>query len=220
MVRSTRPENHANKRFSSFHNVEAKSYQSKMKQNNSTELSSNSFLKVYNKCPPPDPNSVFFPAFLMVFGLFWARVRPLRLLWVQTFWRLRWVVAWEGGPQSTFPKKCRSPIQNLNKIQKNTYLGSGEVWWAIFTVNIIRRLTQKLRRIILLQFVTFRIHLRKDRKKTHHFHDFRISGRAHDSQNQYSLSVETPRYSKYFKKKRILFGKQYVEKFYFGNSEF
>ena len=46
------------------------------------------------------------------------------------------------------------------------HLGSEGVWGAIFTVNIKKRVAQKLRRIIVLRFglVPFRIHFRKARQ--------------------------------------------------------
>ena len=43
--------------------------------------------------------------------------------------------------------------------------------------------------------------------ETPSFHDFGISGRVHDSQNQYYLSLETPGYIKQFKKMQKSFQK-------------
>ena len=71
------------------------------------------------------------------------------------------------------------------------------VWGSIFNVNIIRRIAQKFRRIMLLHFglVTFRIQIGKTRKHVI-FMFFGLGGRVHDSQNQYYLSLEIPEYSK------------------------
>ena len=58
MVISAKSENHKNEGF--------ESYQSKMKQNNSTQLSGHSFLKTYGKNgtpDPPKPQTVFFSHF-------------------------------------------------------------------------------------------------------------------------------------------------------------
>ena len=78
---------------------------------------------------------------------------------------------------------------------------------AIFTVNIIKRLAQKLLRIIRPHFglVTFKIHFRKTRKPIM-FMVFGLGGRDHDSQNQYYLSWDAPEYSKIVQEKtRIIF---------------
>ena len=65
------------------------------------------------------------------------------------------------------------PVENPSKSGENPNLGSGGSG-AIFIVSFIKRLAQKLRRIILLHFglVTFRIHLKKTRKP----YIFMISG--------------------------------------------
>ena len=66
MDMSTRFENHENDGFPGFPKMNPRSYWSKMKQNNSTELSGHSFLKTYNENAPqasPDPKSVTFPGF-------------------------------------------------------------------------------------------------------------------------------------------------------------
>ena len=64
-------------------------------------------------------------------------------------------------------------------------------------VNIIKRIAGKLRRIILLHFglVTCRFHY-WETLKPFMFMDFGPSGRDHDSQNQYDLSLEAPGHSK------------------------
>ena len=68
----------------------------------------------------------------------------------------------------------------------------------------MERLAQKLRRIILLQFglVTFRMNFGKTQKDLM-FMVSGLAGRVHDSQNQYYLSLETPRYLQPFKKNKI-----------------
>ena len=72
--------------------------------------------------------------------------------------------------------------------------GSGR---PFFIVSIIKRLAQKLRRIILPHFglVTFGIHFRETRKPIIVM-IFGPTGRDHDPQNQYYLNLETPRCSK------------------------
>ena len=79
---------------------------------------------------------------------------------------------------------------------KNPDLGSRGLG-VIFNVNIIKRLTQKLHRMILLHvgLVTFRIHFRETRKPFIVM-VFGPSRRDHDSQNQYYWSLETPNDSK------------------------
>ena len=64
-----------------------------------------------------------------------------------------------------------SPLKNPGKSGKIQDLGSGAVWGAISTRNFLKKLAQKLRRIILLHFGlrTFRFHF----GKTIHFHGFR-----------------------------------------------
>ena len=62
-----------------------------------------------------------------------------------------------------------------------------------FIVNIIKRIAQRLRRIILLHFGTSNLYLGFvfGKPENHHFHDFRNSGRAHDSPNQYYFIGDT-----------------------------
>ena len=74
-------------------------------------------------------------------------------------------------------------------------LASGGVWRAIFIVNLITRLAEKLHRIILLDLglVTFRIHFGKTQQVIN-FMFFGPSGHDHDSPNQLFLIWETPRY--------------------------
>ena len=67
----------------------------------------------------------------------------------------------------------------------------------IFTVDIMNRITGKLRRILLLDFglITFKIHYWKTRKHLM----FMVSGpggRDHDSKNQLILILKSPRNSK------------------------
>ena len=60
-------ENHENHGFSGSPIMKSKSYESEMKQNNSTELFGYSFNNIYNKNGPPDPldpKPAFFPNFL------------------------------------------------------------------------------------------------------------------------------------------------------------
>ena len=94
------------------------------------------------------------------------------------------------------------PRKTKNKQEKKR--GMGRVCGGIFIVNVvIERLTQKLHRIILLQFglVTFRIHFRKTRKPFM----FMVSGPGghdHDSQNQLFSTLETRRRESERKKDR------------------
>ena len=71
-------------------------------------------------------------------------------------------------------------------------IASGWGLGAIFTVNSNKIFAQKLRIIILLHFWTsdFSIALWEN-PKAHHFHDFQIFGRVHDSQNQLILLLDT-----------------------------
>ena len=61
--------NHEIEGFSGFRKVKSKSCKSKMKQNDSMELSGHYFLKTYNKNGPPDspnlpdPQTSIFPGF-------------------------------------------------------------------------------------------------------------------------------------------------------------
>ena len=76
-------------------------------------------------------------------------------------------------------------------------MGSGGILGDHLIVFFIKRLSQKLRIMILLHFgfVTFRFAFRKTRKVII-FMFVGLGGRAHDSQNQYYLSLETPGDSK------------------------
>ena len=104
-------------------------------------------------------------------------------------------------------------MENLGKSGKKSDFGSGGVLGAIFIVNIMKRIVQKLCRTILLHFglVFFRIHFGKTKKVTISMF-FGFGGLAHDSPNQCYSSLETPGYSKWFKKNpesfllNILFG--------------
>ena len=81
------------------------------------------------------------------------------------------------------------PVESPAKSGKNPDLGSGGSG-AIVIGSFIKRLAQKLRRIILLHFglVTFRTHLKRTRK-TYIFMILGLSGRDHDVPNQlYSIS--------------------------------
>ncbi len=74
-------------------------------------------------------------------------------------------------------------LWNFETLRKSD-LGSMGVWGAISIVNMMKRIAQKLRRIILLHFglVTFRFHYLEN-PKTHNFHDFSIFGRGSQPQN-------------------------------------
>ena len=63
-------------------------------------------------------------------------------------------------------QKQKNPLENLGQSGKIEDLGSRGVWRIIFIADSIKRITQKLRRIILLHLglITFRIHFRKTRK--------------------------------------------------------
>ena len=70
MVTCARSENLKNEKCLLFPKMKPKSYWSKMKQNNSTELLGHAFNKIYNKNSPhphpthaPDPRSGFSPDF-------------------------------------------------------------------------------------------------------------------------------------------------------------
>ena len=104
-------------------------------------------------------------------------------------------VTWVGDYRLR-PARCVT--RHPGKSGKKSRCGVQGVWGAIFNVNLIQRTAQKLRRIILLHFgqVVFRIHFRRTRKPLISI----VFGRDHDSQNQYYLSLETPEYSKEFKK--------------------
>ena len=70
MVMSARSENHENDDFAYVWKVEAKSYQSQMKQNSYTELSGHSSAKTYNKNGPHKPP-------IPQIGIFPIRVSPI-----------------------------------------------------------------------------------------------------------------------------------------------
>ena len=56
--------------------------------------------------------------------------------------------------------------------------------------------------------------------KNPHVYDFGILGRVPEPQNQYYLSLETPRYLQHSKKKRIIFKNIYIIKSQlFGNPD-
>ena len=69
--------------------------------------------------------------------------------------------------------------------------------WSILTVKCMKRVAQKLCRMILLHLglILFRFHCGKS-PKPHHFHDFQIFGRVHDCQNQLILLEDTQNTSK------------------------
>ena len=100
---------------------------------------------------------------------------------------------WKGlrppNSLSTNPEKSIEKLENLRKIR---------IWGLEnhLTVNVIERLTQKLRIITLLHLgpITFEIHFRR-RRKPIIFMIFGLGGRVHDSHNQYYLSLETPGHS-------------------------
>ena len=81
----------------------------------------------------------------------------------------------------------------------------GVVWVAISIVEFKKRVTRKLRRIILLHFelVSFRFHLGKTRVVIICMF-FGLGGHVHGPQNQLCLTLDTPSFSKCFKNKRIL----------------
>ena len=95
---------------------------------------------------------------------------------------------------------------------------------VIFVLNTSKRLARQPRRIIQFHFglITFRIHCGKTRKVINCM-VFGASGRDHDSQSQYHLSMQTPGYSKSFKKnadpflKHLIFGNLKTSKI--GNYE-
>ena len=71
---------------------------------------------------------------------------------------------------------------------------------------------ENLRRIILLHFGAL-VSL-WEKSQTPHVHDFGISRRVHDSQNQLYLSLETPGYLKQYKKNPKSF-----QTYYLGESQ-
>ena len=78
------------------------------------------------------------------------------------------------------------PIENPGDPGKMRIWGLGGLGGVIYILNIIKRIARKLCIIILLYFRTshFSISLWEN-PNTPHFHDFGISGRVHDSRNQY-----------------------------------
>ena len=83
-------------------------------------------------------------------------------------------------------------MENLGNLGTNVDLGSGVVWGVILIVNCIKRLAEKLRRIILVHFglITFGINFRKTRKLIIVM-VFGPGGRDHDFQNQLYLILGT-----------------------------
>ena len=107
----------------------------------------------------------------------------------------------KGGKNSDF----------LQKLPENQ--GELRMWGlgglaVIFIINMNKRLTQKLHRIILfhLGLITFRIHLGRTRKPFM-FVVLGPSERDHDSQNQLILILETPRDLENPRKSQIVFTK-------------
>ena len=146
-------------------------------QNNSTEFSSLSCFKIYNKNGPPDPKSWFlpgFPGFSIGFRLFLnthvTSRNKKRSLWRRsTFQNIKAVLK----PFKTFEM---SRITHNHQQSSSWVFGNLHnrklicyrfgVWGVFFIVNCLKRVAQSLRRIILLHFglVTFRIHFGKTRK--------------------------------------------------------
>ena len=107
-------------------------------------------------------------------------------------------------------------FRKSGKSRKNCGFEVQGVWGVILTVNIIKRIAQKLRRIILLHFglVTFRFHYWETRKPIT-FIFFGPGGRDNESQYQFFSTLETPGYSKQFRgKSRII-----LRNYYFGKSK-
>ena len=159
-----------------------------MKQNNSTELSGY-FLEMYSRNCSPDPLNSKSGLFLVFPGLyrffsttdhhyeFDEQARTHRKIASQ--WSLVAPVGANivvGCPQTL----SQISFGKCGKIWNNVGFGVWGVWVAIFIVNIIERLAQKLRRTIMLRFglVTFGIHFGKGRKLVI-FMLFRILGRVH-----------------------------------------
>ena len=93
------------------------------------------------------------------------------------------------------PKHGRSPIENSENLGNIADLGSKVSGGTIFMVNVIKRITGNLQRIILPHFgsVTVRIHYWRVLKPCF----FMVLGPGrldHDFQNQSFLILETPRY--------------------------
>ena len=108
-----------------------------------------------------------------------------------------------GGPILTIIQKTVNAIKtqkkriNLHLFAFVVFFSFWDHCWAIFMVNILKRIAGKLRRIILLHLglITFRFHDWKTLKPLFVM-VLGPGGRDHDSQNQYYLSLETPGHSK------------------------
>ena len=105
----------------------------------------------------------------------------------------RSVASWFWGSETQqFDVTTWFLIENPGKYGKNPNVGPGD----LFIVNVIKRIAQKLRIIIVLRFwlLTVRFHFGKTRKHFM-FMVFWPSGHDHDSRNQHYLSLETPGHS-------------------------
>ena len=91
--------------------------------------------------------------------------------------------------------KGQLPKDSPGSFLENSILGGQGGLGVMFTVNIIKRLTEMVRRMILLHFglMTFRIHYWKTRKPLI-FMVLGPGGHDHDSQNQLFLILKAPRY--------------------------
>ena len=98
------------------------------------------------------------------------------------------------------PQSCQKKADFLQKVldnqKKMPIWGLGGLGGSIFIVNIIERIAQKLRRILLLHLglVTFRIHFTKDRPPPI-FMVFGFSDVSTTPKTNYFLSLEAPGYS-------------------------
>ena len=84
-------------------------------------------------------------------------------------------------------------VDKSRNIRAKLRIWGAGVWGTIFIVNMFTRIAPKLRTIILLRFRlrTFRIQYWRT-PKPNIFKVLEPSGRDHDPQNQYYLSLETP----------------------------
>ena len=162
-----------------------------MEQNNSTELSGHPFNNIYIENDPPDPhrpqirNFLDFPG-LSIGNQFFSR---------STF-RLHkecWFLSVLGKTERPLPI-CYTPYRsgihvvalwfyNALPAAGKSLLGAFvKHLWGIFMADIIKRIAQKLRRIVLLHFwaTSFSISL-SENLKTLHFYVLGIFGCAHDS---------------------------------------
>ena len=94
---------------------------------------------------------------------------------------------------TTRPNKCRFPLGGPGKPRTNPDLGSGGLG-SIFIFNMIERLTEKPRRVILRHFglITFGIHFKKTPKPII-FTVLGPGGRDHDARNQLFATLDTPK---------------------------